>query len=652
MAAKKRKKTKAEITEKPLGAAHAAREEAESRILGIIRHRSFAAALLFIVSFSVFIPSLGNGLVWDDVTHVVKWVPRMESETLDYKLLVPPKPNESKARKYFRPVYFASLIIDHRAWGVSPFGFHMTNIVLHSVSTVLLYFLILLLFREFKRGPGESEALLSSMLFALYPLHVESVSFIAARGDILAGMFFLLCLIFYILSYRNFFFVILAGVSFYLSFLSKEVAFSFPVIILGFDLISRRLLTRVNIFKYLVIGALVLVYFYLRYGSFTNFLNIIHVYSFREAGVSPGVGEFITIFLGTYLFYAGKLLFPYDLNHFIGTIPGGDALYIIISVLLISAVTAAFVISVRKKENVTAFSLLWIFAALGPAVTIAIYPLAITRFAERFVYVPSMGYCLLAGYLIVRGGRLTGRRWAGLAAGALLCASYLIVTVRGQDVWKDEITFWKAAVDRSPDQIIPKVNYGEALRKSGSVDEAIVQHLAALGPGVESTGRGKAMAASSLAADYIQKGDYTNAEKYLKAALDYNPATEGQYYYHMGLVSLRKNDTAAAGNYLRKAVEIDPKNAKAYYLLGAVYAIEADENKSAETYGLAVSSLKKALRIYPGLVNARILLAQVYFAFGDRESARVQAESVLSATSDPRVVDQARAILDAVGKSR
>jgi tetratricopeptide (TPR) repeat protein len=652
MAAKKRKKTRVEVTEEQSGSAPAAREGADGRISGIIRRRAFAAALLFIVSFSVFVPSLRNGLVWDDVTYVLKWAPRLESAKLGYKMLVPIRRDESHARKYFRPILFVSLVIDNRVWGDSPFGFHMTSIVLHSVSTVLLYFLILLLFMEFKRGPGDSEAFLSSMLFALYPLHVESVSFIAARGDILAGMFFLLCLIFYILSYRRLFFVILAGVSFYLSFLSKEVAFSFPIVILGFDLISRRLLTRANIIKYLIIGFLVIVYLYLRSGSFSNFLNIVPAHSFREAGAPPGIAEFITLFLGTYLFYAWKLLFPYDLNHFIGTIPGGDALFIIISVLFITAAAAAFIISVRKKENLTAFSLLWIFATLGPAVMIAIYPLAITRFAERFVYVPSMGYCLLAGYLIVRGGGLTGRRWAGLTAGALLCASYLIVTVRGQDVWRDELTFWEAAMDRSPDQIIPRVNYGEALRKAGRVDEAILHHLAALGPGIESSDRGKAIAASSLASDYIQKGDYTNAEKYLKAALDYDPAAEDQYYYHMGLIYLRKNDTAASGDYLRKAVEIDPDNAKAHYLLGAAYAVEADRDKSADKYVLAARSLERALKYDRGLVSARVLLAQVYLALGDREGARAQAEAALKAASDPQVVRSARAILDAAGDGR
>ncbi len=221
MAAKKRKKLRQEIIEKPSGDSPVTQQAADGWIPRIIKHRAFAAALLFLVSFSVFIPSLRNGLVWDDVSHVERWAPNLESAKLDYKLFVPSRTKEAMEHKYFRPVYYASLIVDNRVWGVSPFGFHMTNILLHSVTTVLLYFLILMLFKEFNRGPGESEAFLSSMLFALFPLHVESVSFIAARGDILAGMFFLMCLIFYILSYRKFFFIILAGVV-VLSFISIE----------------------------------------------------------------------------------------------------------------------------------------------------------------------------------------------------------------------------------------------------------------------------------------------------------------------------------------------------------------------------------------------------------------------------------------------
>lgn len=638
--------------EKPSPVSPAAPGHENGRIRVILKHRAFAAVLLFLVSFSVFIPSLRNGLVWDDVTHVRNWEPRLRSAELSPRLFVPSRSKEAKTNRYFRPVYFASLVIDYRMWGAAPFGYHMTSIILHAVSTVLLYFLVLLLFGEFKRGTGGSEAFLASLLFAVYPLHVESVSFIAARGDILAGMFFLMCLIFYILSYRRFFYILPAAFAFYFSFLSKEVALAFPLIILGYDFISGRLLARTNIFKYMIIGLLIVLYFYVRSGSFMHFLDVLYQNSLRETEGTAGIGEVVTLFLGTYLFYVEKLLFPYNLNHFIGTIRGGTAFYIIVSVLLIAAVAAVFVISIKKRENITAFSLIWIFAALGPAVMIAIYPLAITRYAERFVYIPSMGFCMLLGYLIVRGGRLTGRRWAAVAAGGLLCASYLVVTVKGQEVWSDEITFWEAAVRKSPDQIIPKVNYGEALRQAGRVDEAIRQHTAALDPRIESTGRGKAMAASSLAADYIQKGDYTNAETYLRAALEYNPATEGQYYYHMGLIRFKKNDTEEAANYLRRAVEVDPKNAKSYYLLGVIYALEAENRKSADDYRLAKEALTNSLKYDEGLVSARILLAQVYLALGDRARAREQAEAAIRYTSDPVTIRQVKSMLNAIDAGR
>jgi len=652
MAAKKRKKEKQELKEKPSPASPPAPGPELGKIETILKSRAFAAILLFLVSFSVFIPSLRHGLVWDDVTYVRKWEPRLRTASLNPKLFVPSRSAEAKTNKYFRPVYFASLVIDNRLWGTSPFGYHMTSIILHASSTVLLYFLVLLLFEEFKRGPGRSEAFLASLLFAVYPLHVESVSFIAARGDILAGLFFLICLIFYILSYRRFFYILPAALAFYFSFLSKEVALAFPLIILGYDFVSGRLLTRTNLIKYLIIVSLIFFYFYVRSGSFAHFLDVLQQQSLRETGGKAGIGEFVTLFLGTYLFYAGKLLYPYSLNHFIGTISGGTPFYIIVSVLLIAAVAAVFVISIRKREKITAFSLLWIFAALGPAVMVAIYPLAITRYAERFVYIPSMGFCMLIGYLIVRGGILTGKKWAAAAAGGLLFASYLLVTVKGQEVWSDEITFWETAVKRSPGQIIPKINYGEALRQAGRVDEAVVQHRAALDPRIESTDRGKAMAASSLASDYIQKGDYPNAEKYLRAALEYNPKTEGQYYYHMGLINLKKNDTEAALGYLRRSVEADPKNAKSYYVLGMIYAFQAEKRKSADDYRLAEEALTKSLGYDAGLVNARILLAQVYLALGNRQKAREQAEAAFRYTSDPVTKGQVKSMLNAIDAGR
>lgn len=640
--AKKSRKNTATPAQRPPVAEHVP----DSPLLRIIRHRALAAVFLFVVSFSVFIPTLNNGLVWDDLTFVESWGPRLKDVPLGLNLIFPSRNEEAKSSKYYRPVFSSSLIIDAKIWGNSNFGFHFTNVFIHSVSTVLLYLLILLLFKEFNRGTGESEAFLGSMLFAVYPIHVESVSFISARGDILAAMFLLLCLIFYILSYRNNFFILLAGVSFYLSFLSKEVAFSFPFIILGFDLISRRLFSRASIVKYIAICILVIIYFYLRWGSIGNSLNILNSAVYRETGSSPGVLEFIPMFLGAYLFYNWKLIFPYDLNHFIGAIPAGDALTIIISLLLVVGVISVFIISFRKKENITAFSLLWIFATLGPAVLIAIYPLAATRYAERFLYVPSAAFCLLLGYVIVRGGRLTGRRWAAAAVGGLLCASYVIVTVKDQKIWQDEITFWEAVIKKSPDQLVPRVNYGEALRRYGRADEAIHQHSALLDLNIKGSQRGKSYAAISLALDYIDKGEYRKAEEYLDTAVKYDPGIEAKYNYYRGYIYMKQDDIYSARPYLEKAIELQPVYPQALYLLGVFYWSEAEKNY--DMYGLCIRSLERAVEQDKGFIAARLLLAQAYNAVGEKEKARNQIETVLRLSSDPNYLRQAQSILGAI----
>jgi len=646
MSAKKTAKTGRRKTATPADRPPAAGHVSDSPALRIIRSRALAALFLFVVSFSVFIPTLDNGLVWDDLTFVESWGPKLKDAHLGLNLLFPSRNEEAKNSKYYRPVFSSSLIMDAKIWGNSNFGFHLTNVFIHSVSTVLLYFLILLLFKELKSGPGDSEAFLGSMLFAVYPIHVESVSFISARGDILALMFFLFCLIFYILSYRNYFYILLAGASFYLSFLSKEVAFSFPLIILGFDLISRRLRSRASIIKYIVIGILVIIYFNLRWGSIENSLNILNSAIYRETGGSPGALEFIAMFLGAYLFYIWKLVFPYDLNHFIGAVPAGDALTIIISGLLIAGVISVFIISFRKKENITAFSLLWIFATLGPAVLIAIYPLAATRFAERFLYVPSAAFCMLLGYLVVRGGKLAGRRWAAAAVGGLLCVSYIVVTVNDQKIWQDEITFWEAVIKKSPDQLVPRVNYGEALRRYGRADEAIHQHAALLDLNIKGSQRGKSYAALSLALDYIDKGDYRRAEEYLNTALEYDPGIEAKYNYYRGYIYMKQNDIYSARPYLEKAVELQTVYPQALYLLGVFYWSEAEKNY--DMYRPCISSLERAVKQDQGFIAARLLLAQAYNAVGEKEKARNQIETVLRISSDPNYLRQAQSILEAI----
>ena len=625
----------------------------------VLTHSAFSAVLLFLVSFAVFIPSIKNDFVWDDISYIKNRIKTLQSSKIKFKSFIPsggqktkkPKTGRTvdkkdKSAKYFRPVHGLIIKIDAKLWGASPAGFHLTNIILHSVSTVLLYFLFLLVLKDFNVSGRKTIAFLSGMLFALYPLHVESVSFISARGDMLAAVFFFSTLIFYILSYRRFIYIIPAGICFYLSFLSKEIALSFPIVILGFDLISRKIKSRANLIKYLVLGALVLLYLYFRSNRYMGFTQMLSNKGIEGVNAVPGLGEFVTVFFSSYLFYLKKLVFPYDLNPFIGTIPGGDLLYTAISILAVSVLIIAAVLSYRIKEKVTAFSLLWIFATLGPAVMIAIFPLAITRFSDRFLYIPSAGYCLLAGYLIIYAGEKLRRARLANACGALLCLSFLISALMGQAVWRNELALWEYAVHKSPREIVPKMRYGYALNLEGRTEEAVTQYAAALSPETYGNTNVKSRAAQRLGILYLQKGDYARAEKSFGAAMAIDPGFGAQYNYYMGFMSLKKNDPDSAETYLVRSTELNPDNSRAYYLLGNIYLLKGDLENNRDYYVTAEEYLKKSASIKGSDAEAHLQLAKVYVKLGMIKKAKLQAQRAIKKGLQGNLLWEARAIIE------
>jgi len=645
-------------------------------INSLFNNSAFVSILLFLVSFAVFIPSLSSDFVWDDISFIKKQIRNLQRANLSIKPYIPlglsrsetkkggeekrnvernseslkndngaKKRTSKKKLKYLRPVHRQSIIIDVKLWGDSPLGFHLTNIILHSLSTILLYFLFLLVLKEFNVAARYPTAFLSSMLFALYPLHVESVSFISARGDILAAVFFFLTLIFYILSYRRFLYIVPAAISFYLSFLSKEVALTFPVVVVGFDLISRRIKSRLSLFKYLILGLALIAYLYIRSQRRMGFVQMLSDKEYLSADAGSQFLEIVTIFLNSYLFYLKKLIFPFDLNPFIGTIPGGDFFYTAVSIIVIAALVVIAIVSVRKKENVTGFSLLWIFATLGPAVMIAIFPLAITRFAERFLYIPSAGFCLLAGYLIIYAGKKLGRMRLAYLCGAVLCISFLIVTIRGQAVWNNQLSLWEYAVSKSPREIVPKMNYASSLIEANMMDKAIVQYTEALSPETYGNDKTKALAAESLGKLYLNNGDFDYAERSFRTAVSLEPEYEEKFNINMGLLSLKKNDPDSAEEYLIRVTELNPANSYAYYLLGSIYLIKGNMDENPEFFEISRGYLKKSVDLEDAVAEAHLKLANIYMKFGNTKQARTQAKIAINKGIQGRALHEARSIL-------
>ena len=661
---------------------------------GLFNNSLIVSILLLIVSFSVFVPSLSSEFVWDDITYIQKSIDRLQTSNI--KLLnffIPGKTSEQvrdrrqirkakkkklkserlnqlssisngeneavhqdlskndggknkKGNKYFRPIHETSLILDAQLWGGNPLGFQLTNIILHSISTILLYFLFLLVLKEFGVSQNRPTAFLSAMLFALYPIHVESVSFISARGDVLAAVFFFLAFILYILSYRRFVYILPAVICLYLSFLSKEVAISFPIVFVGYDLVTGKIKSRRSLIKYLVLFLAVILYLLIRSRRHMNFVQMLGDREYLSPETGAQALEIITVFLNSYLFYLKKLIFPFDLNPFIGTIPGGDLLYTLISILVIGAAIAIFFISIRRKENITAFTLLWIFATLGPAVMTAIFPLAITRFAERFLYIPSAGMSLLLGYFIIMAGQRLGRIRLAYLVGTALCIIYLVFTLLGQNVWKNSLSLWEYAVLKSPLEIVPKMHYALALKDSGREDEALAQYMDALKPETLGKDKIKAEVAGEIGDIYLARGDYDQASKYYKTSFSLSPAYEEDYNYKMGIISTATNNPQTAEQYLLRVIELNPRQRNAYYVLGNIYTVRAQVENKPEYYNTAKDYLEIATSFKKSLPETNLLLAKIYVELGNIAKAKEQAQQAIDKGISANGLNEARSILN------
>ncbi|MDA2919457.1 hypothetical protein MYX76_08205 [Desulfobacterota bacterium AH_259_B03_O07] len=574
------------------------------------QHKALAALLLFLISFIAYAPSLKNGFVWDEVEVIQKYYHKFKASRINSILI--PRKLENKSQRYYRPLVFASIVSDREIWGISPFGYHLSNIVSNSISTVLLYFLILLSLGVFKVAAKESIAAFSTILFALHPMHVESVSWIAARTDVLCGLFFFLAFIFHILSFGKIWILILTTLSFSLSLLSKEVALVFPIVAVVFDLLSRRFTDRNNFFRYFLYLGLALVYLYLRGRASVTIPELTNVNFNQSAEITHQALSYfqaIKNILNSYLFYISKLVFPYDFNAFIAKIPM-ETYYTLFSIFIIILISIVILLSIKKQRGLIAFSLLWIFITLGPSVIVAITNIASTQLAERYLYIPSAGYCLLIGYLVLGFECKASAKKFVWAFAMILTLSYLFFTIERQEVWKDKLSLWEHTAAKSYDFGLPHTNYGLALENAGRRDDAIKEYKIALDPKVKDSKRGKAVTATNLGVLYLNAKDYSNAERWFREAVNYDP-WYGLANYHLGLI---------------------------YYIKG-----ELTNSKNA--YKLSESYLKKTFEIYNMYPKADLILAKVYLALGEKEKAKNHAEKALRSGLGQSLSQEARDIL-------
>lgn len=519
---------------------------------------------------------------------------------------------------YFRPVIAGFLIICYRLFGTTPVGYHFASLLLHATVT-LLVFLVL------RKVSGRRwTALLATLLFAVHPVHVESVAWISGVTDPLMAVFALLAFYLY-LRYREgggTYYIVLSLFTYFLAINSKETAIILPLLTVCWELWHSKdtsLKQRIN--RALIQGSLfaipTAVYLYTRYQVNGSLLFTDKPYF--------TVGDTLRIIPTAMMKYLRLMVVPegYKIQHY--TVPPESLLNgaLIGLVLLIIAV----VLAIRfVKSRPLHFAILWFFGWLVLSF-LALRGRPTIGVQERYLYLPSIGFCLalaLGLEWLFRNERFKTLAPTGVVAIVLvLLSTWSIVSIKQNRVWSDTLTVFRHTVELDPNS--PHAHAGLAVQYALNrrIEEAEREANLALNLDSQCI-----EAHHALYFVARQKGELDQAITYLEKTITTVKETLrtrkdlSRSHLAVGSLYAQRREFDRAQNSLRVAAEMGIR-AEAWYELGKLY-FEIGRYEEALAY-FELTSKDVSRTSAPIHFN----LGQVYDRLGKRGLAQAEYKKYL-----------------------
>ncbi len=583
----------------------------------------YLAAFVSVVTFAIYLPALRNGFVnWDDNLYVYE-NSHIRSLGLDFLRWA----FTDSSANYWHPLTWISYAVDYSLWGLSPAGYHLTNIFLHAANTFLVVCLVALLLgvsngvREPAGAPDrdkETAVLIAAgatgFLFGLHPLHVESVAWISERKDLLYSFFFLLSILSYarfasdpgnqvarttwrsLIRNRHY---LLAIVFFSLSLCSKPMAVILPAVFFLLDWHPfRRSFSPKNVMR--------LVREKMPFLAMSIFVSAV-TFVMNRADVARGGSDPVSLpsrvlvafeAIVTYLWKMAApfhLLpfYPYSKNISLFSLTYAGA------VLLVCGITAASVLTARRNRVLAAA---WGYYLLSLLPVLGIIRIGHHAMADRYTYLSSLGPFLLAGLLAAwlwtgASGLLKWRFAARaflLASAFGLCAVMSLLTVRQVGVWNNGIDFWSYVIKNAPVPVpVAYNNRGAALKEKGRLDPAIADLTVAInlysekGRGTFSGMTGAYLAYNNRGSAFQAKGQFGRAMEDYDAAIRLEPSAP-LAYYNRGILLGSMGQPYRAIQDFTAAISRDPEYADAITNRGWVYRRQGNFDLALEDYTAAV----------------------------------------------------------------
>jgi protein O-mannosyl-transferase len=423
------------------------------------------AALLLGVTLAAYSPALNGGFVWDDDGHVTK--PALQSLHGLGRIWF-----EVGATQQYYPMLHSAFWVEHRLWGDSVLGYHLTNVFLHVMAACLAVWIMRRL-----SLPG---AWFAGFLFALHPVCVEAVAWIAEQKSTLSAVFYLGAAVTYLRfdqTRRKTLYFCALGL-FVLALLSKTVTATLPAALLLVFWWQRKAISWKRdvcpLLPWFALGAAA--------GLFTAWVE-------RRYVAAEGPDFELTLLQRCLLagraifFYLGKLVWPFNLTF---TYPrwklDAAAWWQYAFPLGVLAIVAGlWLLSRRQRGPLAAF--LFFAGTLFPALGFFnVYPFIYSYVADHFQYLASLGIIvpIAFGQTLAAARIPMSARWMAPLARVLLLAALGTLTWRQSSMYQDAETLYRATLQRNPGSWMAHNNLGSILVKTGRVPEAIGQFEAAL----------------------------------------------------------------------------------------------------------------------------------------------------------------------------
>ena len=534
------------------------------------RQDALALVALCLMAVISYLPAmLWGGFVWDDLLYI-KIDPVRDVSGL-WQIWF--SPSAIDGERHYWPLVYTTFWLEHKLWGFDPTGYHIVNVMLHLVNTLLVWHLVRRL-----AVPG---AWVVAAVFAVHPLHVESVAWVIERKDVLSGLLYLAAA----LAWMRFVEQPRRGwyacslVLYAAGLLSKSIVVTLPAALLIWHWWKQGRVTSINLLRlvpFCVVGLVITV------GDL----------SFFHSMGSPSLGYSLTeralIAARALWFYAGKLLWPTNLAviYPLWDIRVADPLawgYLIAAVALALALW-------RFRQQLGRGPLagaLFFVVTLSPVLGFVDYGYMKYAFvADRFQYLAGIGVlAVVIGAAAYGVGRLPSLWQRGVLGVAVLLLVVLgMLTWRQASIYRDEETLNRHIIALNPQARNAHRHLGNALFKQARYEEALDAYRVAA-----EQRPNHAKVHSNLGGVLNKLGRFEEAETHLRRAIALDPKTKHRYL-HLGNALYEQGRYAEAVDAYLVSIEQRPDDALAHSNLGAAL------NKL-ERYDDAETHLRRAIAL-------------------------------------------------------